>query len=222
MMLIYVLDTSAITDPRLRSIFNVKTLDSVVYELTRLLTKARVVLGAQFYITPSTGSELRGFLERNGVSEDNINLLFSILIVKSPDLYATHIPARVMSNWIQEVHLRFYKGLRVAEEMVRQTAMKAYEDGKIGSREKLSEDIAGAIHELRAKYREATRKGVIDTQVDFDSVILAKELGAVLVTNDEGIQKMCEDLGVKYIEPPRFISQLMVLLRERVPRRPGT
>lgn len=78
--------------------------------------------------------------------------------------------------------------------------------------------IAESIHELREKYREATRRGVIDTRVDFDLVILAHELKAELVTNDQGIMKLCEQIGVKYIEPPRFISRLFILLKERTRR----
>ena len=220
-MLVYVLDTSAVTDPRLREVFNVSSLDSVVVEFARLLARSNIVLSAQFYITPSIALELKGFLERNGVKEEHINLLMSVLVIKNPDLYNTRISARVMSNWIQEIHLRFYRGLRVAEEMVRNVAHKAYRDGLEASKEKLDRDVAEAIHDLRARYREATRKGVIDTEVDFNAVILAKELNATIVTNDSGIKKLCDNLGVKYIEPPRFVSQLMVLTRERIPKRMG-
>lgn len=216
----YVLDTSAVTDPRLRGVLGVSSLESVVRELTSLFTKAHIVAGAQFYMTPSTALELRGFLERNGVGEEAINAFMSIVSIKAPDMYSTRIPAHVMSNWIQEVSMRFYRGLRVAEQMVRKTADLAYNAGVKGDRGLYEKGVAEAIHELRARYREATRKGVIDTIVDFDSVILAKELNGSLVTNDEGIRRMCRELGVKYIDPPLFISQLMIILRERIPRRP--
>ncbi len=219
-MLVYVLDTSAVSDPRLRGVLGVSSLESVVRELTSLFTKAHIVAGAQFYMTPSTALELRGFLERNGVGEEAINAFMSIVSIKAPDMYSTRIPAHVMSNWIQEVSMRFYRGLRVAEQMVRKTADLAYNAGVKGDRGLYEKGVAEAIHELRARYREATRKGVIDTIVDFDSVILAKELNGSLVTNDEGIRRMCRELGVKYIDPPLFISQLMIILRERIPRRP--
>ncbi len=218
-MLVYVLDTSAVTDPRLRGVFGVTSLENVVKEFTRLLIRAHISAGAQFYMTPSTALELRGFLERNGVGEDVIRGLLSIVLIRSPDMYGTRIPAHVMSSWIHEVSMRFYKGLRVAEQMVRKSSSAAYDAGVKGDKDLLEKRVAEAIHELRARYREATRKGVIDTIVDFDSVILAKELNATLVTNDEGIMRMCRELGVKYIDPPLFVSQLLIILREKTPRR---
>ncbi len=219
-MLVYVLDTSAVTDPRLRGVLGVSSLESVVRELTRLFTRAHIVASAQFYMTPSTALELRGFLERNGVGDEVINAFLSIISIKAPDMYGTRIPAHVMSNWIQEVSMRFYRGLRVAEQMIRKSSGLAYSAGEKRDRDLLEKQVAEAIHELRARYREATRKGVIDTIVDFDSVILAKELNGSLVTNDDGIKRLCQELGVKYIDPPLFISQLLIILRERIPRRP--
>ncbi len=215
-MTIYVLDTSAVTDPRLRLFFNAPSLNDVVYHLSVLLIKARIVLDIQFYMTPGTVRELRGFLERNGVAAENIDALLSIVNVKAPDLHDTRIPAHVMGRWIEEVQRRLHKGLRVAEEMVRRAAQGGYETGATGlSREALRSHVARTIHDLREKYREATRKGVVDTRVDFDAVMLARELGAVMVTNDEGIMRLCDDLGVRYIDPPRFVTQLTLLLRAR-------
>lgn len=69
MPLIYVLDTSGITDPRLRNIFRVKTLDGVIREYARLLIRSHIVLGAEFYTTPSTALESRGFLEKMMLEE---------------------------------------------------------------------------------------------------------------------------------------------------------
>jgi RNA ligase partner protein len=216
--LIYVLDTSAITDPRLRKIFNVSTLDGVVREYARLLIRAHIVLGAEFYTTPSTAMELESFLERNGVDRDAIEMLMGIITIRSPDLYTTRIPAIVMSDWIHDMLIRITKGLRVAEESVRRAARRGYDHGLSRDKGGLEETIAEEIHDLREKYREATRKGVIDTRVDFDLVILTHELKGELVTNDTGIMKLCEQIGVRYIEPPRFINKLTILLRERTGR----
>ncbi len=218
MPLIFVLDTSGITDPRLRDVFGVKTLDGVVREYARLLIRSHIVLGAEFYTTPSTALELRGFLERNDVGRDALEMLLGMITVRSPDLYTTRIPAIVMSDWIHDMLMRITKGLRVAEDSVRRAARMGYDKGLKKDRQGLDNLIAESIHELREKYREATRKGVIDTRVDFDLVILAHELKAELVTNDQGIMKLCDQIGVKYIEPPRFVSRLFILLREKTGR----
>ncbi|ADI31688.1 RNA ligase partner protein [Staphylothermus hellenicus] len=218
MPLIYVLDTSAVTDPRLREVFGVKTLDGVVREYARLLIRSHIVLGAEFYTTPSTALELRSFLERNNVSREAIDMLMGAITIRSPDLYTTRIPAIIMSDWIHDMLIRITKGLRVAENSVRRAARKGYDYGIAKNKKGLEESVAQSIHELREKYREATRKGVIDTRVDFDLVVLAHEINGELVTNDTGIMKLCMQIGVKYIEPPRFINKLFLLLRERTGR----
>lgn len=218
MPLIYVLDTSAITDPRLRGVFGVNTLDGVVREYARLLIRSHIVLGAEFYTTPSTAMELQSFLERNGVSREAIDMLMGAVTIRSPDLYTTRIPAVVMSDWIHDMLIRITKGLRVAEDSVRRAARAGYNHGLAHDRKGLEDAVAETIHDLREKYREATRKGVVDTKIDFDLVILAHEINGELVTNDTGIMKLCTQIGVKYIEPPRFINKLFLLLRERTGR----
>jgi RNA ligase partner protein len=216
--LIYVLDTSGVTDPRLREVFNVKTLDGVVREYARLLIRAHIVLQAEFYTTPSTAMEMRAYMERNGVGRDAIEMFMGALTIRPPDLYTTHIPAIVMGDWISDMLMRITKGLRVAEESLRRAARRSYDAGTRKDRTSYEEAVAEEIHELRQKYREATRKGVIDTSIDFDLVVLAKELGAELVTNDQGIMKLCDQLGVKYIEPPRFVNKLIILIRTKTGR----
>jgi RNA ligase partner protein len=214
----FVIDTSGVTDPRLRSIFGVSSLEGVVKEYARLLVRAHIVLGAEFYTTPSTAVELRGFLERNSVSSEAIDRLFGTLIIRSPNLYSTTIPAIIMSDWIGDILIRITKGLRVAEESVRKAARRSFTRGLKGDKEGMDKVIAEEIHDLREKYRDATRKGVIDTRVDFDLVVLAREIEGELVTNDEGVMKLCKQLGVKYIEPPRFVNRLILLLRSRTGR----
>ncbi len=218
MALIFVIDTSGVTDPRLRGVFKVETLDGVVREYARLLIRSHIILSAEFYTTPSTALELKAFLERNGVGRDAIDMLMGAITIRSPDLYTTRIPAIVMSDWISDMLMRITKGLRVAEESLRRAARRTYSSGEKHDRDEMQSIIAEEIHELRQKYREATRKGVIDTRVDFDLVVLAHELKAELVTNDYGVMKLCDQLGVKYIEPPRFVNKLTLLLRSRTGR----
>ncbi len=218
MPLVFVIDTSGVTDPRLREVFGVASLDGVVREYARLLIRSHIVLGSEFYTTPSTALELRAFLERNGVAPDAVEMLMGAITIRSPDLYTTRIPAIVMSDWISDMLMRITKGLRVAEESLRRTAQRSYQSGEKSDRNLLKDIIAEEIHQLRQKYREATRKGVIDTRVDFDLVVLAHELKAELVTNDTGVMRLCEQLGVRFIEPPRFVNKLTLLLRTRTGR----
>ncbi len=205
----YVVDTSAFTDPRLREKLGTSTLGETIEAIAELLAKARARLGLELYIPPTTAQELRRFLLRNDVSRDIVDKVISVLTIRSPNLYGIKLPAIILSNWIKELRTRITKGLRVAEDMIRKSIRRGYE---ARAENELDEIMAESIHDLREKYREATRKGIVDTDVDLDVIVLALELGAEVVTNDEGIMKMCRELGVRYIDPISFINRLEMML----------
>lgn len=211
-MMVFVIDTSGITDPRLREALGVSSLEEVVDKLADLMTTARIKLGMTFYMPPSMFEELKRFLLRNNVRVEVVNKLAAVLVVKAPDKIRTQIPAIVMSKYVEEIAKRLFKGLRVAEESVRKTARtfaKTDSDRSRGFEKSRVDKLVGdIIHDLREKYREATRKGVVDTVVDFDAVMLAVELRATMVTNDEGIKRLCEDLGIIVVDPLTFLEML--------------
>ncbi len=211
-MMVFVIDTSGITDPRLREVLGVSSLEEVVDKLADLMATARIKLGMTFYMPPSMFEELKRFLLRNNVRVEVVNKLAAVLVVKAPDKIRTQIPAIVMSKYVEEIAKRLFKGLRVAEESVRKTARTFAKTDSNRSRgfEKSRVDklVGDIIHDLREKYREATRKGVVDTVVDFDAVMLAVELRATMVTNDEGIKRLCEDLGIIVVDPLTFLEML--------------
>ncbi len=210
--MIFVIDTSGITDPRLREALNASNLDEVVDKLADLMGIARLKLGMSFYMPPSMFEELKRFLLRNNVRTKTINKLTAVLVVKAPDKIRTQIPAIVMSRYVEEIAKRLFKGLRVAEESVRRTARVVAKTDKnrknTSDRVQVEKLVGDIIHDLREKYREATRKGVVDTVVDFDAVMLAVELRAIMVTNDEGIRRLCEDLGIIVVDPLTFLEML--------------
>ncbi len=211
-MMIFVIDTSGVTDPRLREALNASSLDEVVDKLADLMGIARLKLGMSFYMPPSMFEELKRFLLRNNVRTETINKLVAVLVVKAPDKIRTQIPAIVMSRYVEEIAKRLFKGLRVAEESVRRTARAVARTDKnrndMLSKVQVEKLVGDIIHDLREKYREATRKGVVDTVVDFDAVMLAVELRATMVTNDEGIRRLCEDLGIIVVDPLTFLEML--------------
>lgn len=204
-MMVFVVDTSGITDPRLREALRAKSLEEVVDKLAELMGSARFRLGMTFYMPPSMFKELKRFLLGNNVSQKTLGKLSAVVIVKAPDKVKTHIPAIVMSKYVEEIAKRLFKGLRVAEESVRRTVREVSRQGEGSSKEEI---VGKIIHDLRQKYREATRKGIVDTVVDFDVVMLAVELKAIVVTNDEGIRRLCEELGIIVIDPLTFLEML--------------
>ncbi|ABU81276.1 RNA ligase partner protein [Ignicoccus hospitalis] len=193
-MIKFVIDTSAVTDPRLRQLFGVNELWEVVEKYLELMALAKLKLGFSFYTTPSVMKEIKGFLERSMCPSEIISKLGVWILVKDVSQTEAKIPARVFLEYVAEVKRRLDKGLRVAEESTR----RAMEGGEIGEH----------IRNLREKYREATRKGLLDSVADLEAAILALELGAVLVTNDEGLCKLASKLGVSCIDPLTFVKTI--------------
>ena len=193
-MLKFVLDASALTDPRLRQILGVSELWEVVDKSLEKMAMAKLKLGFSFYTTPSVMKEIKGFLERGMSPPEVITKLGVWVTVKDVSETEVKIPARVFLDYVAEVRRRLDKGLRVAEESTR----RAMEGGEIGEH----------IRALREKYREATRKGLLDSVADLEAAILALELDAVLVTNDEGLCKLASKLGASCIDPITFLKTI--------------
>ena len=198
-MLVFVLDTTAVTDYGLRRKLGVESLSSVVSRVTELMRVAVLRHRARFYVTPQVMEELKRFLQNNGVGEEDARRLLAWLTVKSPSLMEVRIPAAVMASYVGEVQERLTRGLRVAEEAVRK-ASKAGEN-----------DLGSLIRELREKYRDATRRGMLDSTADFNTAMLAREVGGIMVTSDSGLRKLCETLGIVVVSPDHFIDMLTEL-----------
>ncbi len=201
---VFVLDTTAITEARLRKYFEAKTLEEVVEKVAGLLMKARLSLNARFYMTPNTWSELRRILIGSNVRLDLIHDLSTWITIKAPDKLSMQIPASVFSEYVSDIRRRFYKGLRVAETVVRKVARDCEGD---------DECIGTAIKGLREKYREATRKGLVDSVEDLDTILLALELKGIIVTSDYGIRKLGEQLGIIVVDPEDFVIMIERMLK---------
>ncbi len=182
-----VIDTSVFTNPDVYSLFGKSAKDAFrnFLELAK-----RFKNEFEFYMPPSVFEELNLIL-----GEDNIPPEVDLTIkLKSPKRFNIEVPGFLLYELIEEVRNRINKGLRVAEEAV-QVAEKQ-------SKEKI-------INRLRNKYREALRSGIIDSTEDVDLILLAMELGAAIVSADEGVRKWAEKLGVRYINPKALISVLL-------------
>ncbi len=209
---VYVLDTSALTDPRIRGVLGARDIDEAIRRLAELVAEARLGYGLEVYMPPSVYEEARRFLLSNGVSLRSFEELATWITIKPPARHEIRIPASVIRDYVEEMRTRLTKGLRVAEEHVR----RAFEMGgmyprETMSREERNEKLGTLIRGLRERYRQATRHGVLDSVEDLDAVLLAVELQAILVSNDEGARRFAETLGVVSIDPLRFIGIVMKL-----------
>ena len=185
-----IIDTSIFTNPDVYQTFG----GSPTEALRTFLEIASKLDGPTFCMPPSIYQELLNFVEIKDIPTD----LHIRIIQKPPKRYELSVPAFLLYELIEDVRSRIDKGLRVAEEAVRET-----------SPETEPETIAN----LRKKYRAALREGIIDSKEDVDLILLAKEMDGILMSADTGIVKWADKLGIRYIDPHILRSILDKLMQ---------
>jgi len=179
----YVLDTSLFVNPAARKHFG-KDPDEAVRKFIQIAKKKE---DAAFFMTPMTFKELQNFINRKSAEE-----LAVFIKQRSANLYAIYLPAAVIYKFIDNVRARIDKGLRIAEQFAI--------DNKPDNQTKLKQ--------LREKYRSALRTGIIDSKEDFEALMLAKELDAVVVTADEGVISFADEVGCEWLNAVHFYKSL--------------
>ena len=192
----FVCDTSAFTNVPEET--KPKDMKKYISDLTRLVSKARTRLSISCYIPfPTIYNELVASLKRQGI-DDVIIDIDTWFVKKTPNRYEVKISSEIFYEYITDIRLRMDKGLRVAEEAVRDAVKK--------------NEHAPVINVLRDKYRSALREGILDSKEDLDVLLLAKELEAGVVTADHGIRKWAERLGLRFVEGKQFPNILKEFL----------
>ncbi len=190
-----VLDTSLFVNPEVREHFGRTPTEA----LENFLSLASQLQATEFYMPPTIFEELLNFIEPEKISGD----LLVVLQQKPPKRYELSCPALILYELIEDIRERVNKGLRIAEKAVRGAA-------KTGEEE--------IIKDLRRKYREALREGIIDSKEDVDLILLARELDALLVTADQGLIKWAEKLGIKWLVPSKFKEYLLSSIKKANPK----
>lgn len=204
----FVLDTSAFVTEDIRR--DDEGVEEAVERLLELLARAKLDLGISCYVPPSIHAELTGMLERRDVSEETFARLNTWVIRKNPARYEVSVPAEIVYGFIDEMSDRVNRGLRVSEEAVREA--QALEGEPLDEHAHMT-DVDRVISRLREKYRRTLRQGVLDSREDFDLLILARELDAGVVTEDQGIINWAEDFGLRYMRGREFPALLEEYLR---------
>ncbi|MEK6621575.1 MAG: RNA ligase partner protein [Planctomycetota bacterium] len=173
-----IIDTSIFTNPDVYQSFG----ESPTESLRSFLQIIGKLDGPTFYMPPSIFQELLNFVEIKDIPKDLQIRIFQ----KPPKRYEITVPAFLLYELIEDVRLRIDKGLRLAEEAVRETSPETEPE---------------MIANLRKKYRAALREGIIDSKEDVDLILLAKEMDGILISADTGIVKWADKLGIRYIDP---------------------
>ena len=173
----FVIDTSIFTNPDVYITFG-RTPTTALKNFLKLITKLE---GPNFYMPPSIYQELMDFVDIAKIPKDLQVRIFQ----KPPMKYEMNVPAFLLYELIEDVRHRIDKGLRVAEQAVREV---------------INENEPDTINNLRRKYRSALREGIIDSKEDVDLILLAREMDGILVTADKGIMTWADKLGIRYVE----------------------
>ena len=173
----FVIDTSIFTNTDVGVAFG-KSPTTALKGFLKLISKLERPC---FYMPPSIYRELMNFVDVDKIPKDLQVKIFQ----KPPKKYEMSVPAFLLYELIEDVRHRIDKGLRVAEQAVREVVADAEPE---------------TITNLRKKYRSALREGIIDSKEDVDLILLAKELDGILVTADVGIMTWADKLGIRFIE----------------------
>ena len=173
----FVIDTSIFTNTDVGVAFG-KSPTTALKGFLKLISKLERPC---FYMPPSIYRELMNFVDVDKIPKDLQVKIFQ----KPPKKYEMNVPAFLLYELIEDVRRRIDKGLRVAEQAVREVVTDAETE---------------TITNLRKKYRSALREGIIDSKEDVDLILLAKELDGILVTADVGIMTWADKLGIRFIE----------------------
>jgi uncharacterized protein len=180
-----VLDTSLFVNPDVRDSLG----SSPTEALDTFLSIASGINDIEFYIPPSTFRELLNFVDRERINGE----LLLFLHQKPPKKHELKFPAFLLYELVEDMRDRVNKGLRIAESAVRATEKKKTDE---------------IIQDMRKKYREALREGIIDSGEDVDLILLAAELDALLITADQGLIRWAEKFGIRWLIPEKFRDYL--------------
>ena len=195
----YVLDTSTFLTNYIR---DDESLESAVKGLLETIEESTRKQDIEFYMPPSTFSELREILRDNNVEDETVEKLEAWITKKSPSRYEVEVPGEAVANFIEDMRDRVNKGLRDAEKAIREVE----ETEEPEKKHYTSEDVV--ISDLRDKYKETMRKGILDSREDLDMLLLSREIEATIVTEDKGVISWAEDFGVSYVKGRNLPSVL--------------
>ena len=199
----FVIDTSAVLTEEIRR--GDEELNEAANRLFDLIAEAKLGLNISCYMPPSIYEELRLMLENRDVDDDVYSKLNTWVIKKNPARFEVMIPAEIVYGFIDEMSDRVDRGLRVSEKAVRKAEESRAKD--VEEHEYMTE-VDAVISDLRDEYRKTLRQGVLDSREDFDLLVLARELDAGVVTEDQGIINWAEDFGLRYLKGRDFPTLL--------------
>lgn len=164
----------------------------IIKGLTKIFQKNATSI--KVFISPTIKEEIESFFE--DPTQTFLQEFFSSVTIKSPNLSEIMISSTVMASFIDECRTRAYRGMNVAEEGITRAATE-FMGKETLPRKEFQIAVGTIVKSFRERYRNATRTNFIDSNADFDIIMLAREQDAYLVTTDEGVIRWGRQFGVK-------------------------
>ncbi|MEN6591823.1 MAG: RNA ligase partner protein [Methanobacterium sp.] len=211
----FVLDTTAFTDNKLRDVYGEGELNNTVDYLLDVIAKSRIKLNMSCHMPPITYKEFSEYMARYECPREIMVKADTWIVKKSPNRYDTKIPSEIFYEYVQDMRDRMNKGMRISENAIWEAAVQSLVMMSRGEKKaQIENEIVGkAIADFRKRYRQALRKGTLDSAPDLDVLLLAKELGAGVVAADEGIKVWAERLGLRFLSAKSFPKMMNEYLK---------
>lgn len=158
---------------------------------------------------PAIVQEIESFFDNQ--DDALLNTFLGFVTVRSPASHDIAISGDIFNTLIEDYRLRAYRGMKVSEEEIIKTA-EAFMGKEVLPQKEFQKSVGKIVSSLRDRYRNATRTGTIDSQADFDLIMLAKESGGILVTTDEGVITWSRKIGVTEMSAQVFGKKMRVYL----------
>ncbi|MFP4193452.1 MAG: RNA ligase partner protein [Desulfobacterales bacterium] len=181
-----VVDTSIFVNPEAMELLG----DSVNTAIEEFLDICRR-FSLEIYMPLSIFRELSTFAK-----PEAIKTLRTRAVVRAPDLYSMQVPAITFHTFVRELRQRVNKGLHIAEKAIK------------------SDDVPENVRWVRQHYREALRSGIVDSVEDLEVVLLAREVGGIVLTADQGIANMADSFGIEVFTAQEFLDYCNDTIKE--------
>lgn len=188
----YVVDTSVFMTENIRK--NDDSMEEAIIHILALFERASEQEVAEFYMPDSTFEELEEILE-GSVEDETIRKLKAYVTRESPSRHEVKVPGDMLYGFIEEMRKRVNKGLRLSEK-----AVKELDEMEEEPDDEYYEQVDVVISDLRDNYKEALRKGIVDSKEDLDLLLLSREIEATVVSEDRGVLNWAEELGIPHLE----------------------
>jgi uncharacterized protein len=140
---------------------------------------------------PSVYNEVKDFARHNNCNVAVMSKVDTWLVKKTPDRYKVTIPSKIFYEYVDYMRSRINKGMNVAEEAIWESVSRCTTMSESGQ-------------SLREMKEEIERETVGSVVRKFRVLLLARELDAAVVSQDLGIQRWSEQLGLRFMESRSF------------------